>query len=340
MDLAIIDAATGENGGAPDRSGGSRYSTPIANLPLIYHVLDELAGSGINRARIVAVEAVVRELEHEVGGGESWEMRISYATAVEGNGRCAVLHEIETALESGPVLLYPGDCLFPNHVAAMRERYDRGGVDVVLLGPGSVALRGLDGSAIPLAARITDTPVVLGREARGVVAGMLAADRDGQDLVERLLASDCRTVACELAGHWTYSDGTADLLTANRMILDALPVPAVDGVFEEHNEVHGRVAISPSARVSGCTINGPVTIDDGAVVEDSFIGPYTAIGAGAVIRGTEIDNAMVLRDAEVQHPGSRIEASIIGERASVTRSFELPKGLHLRLGPGSRITLS
>ncbi len=43
--------------------------------------------------------------------------------------------------------------------------------------------------------------------------------------------------------------------------------------------------------------------------------------------------------AEVRHPGMRIEASIIGERASVSRKFELPKGLHLRLPPGSQVTL-
>jgi hypothetical protein len=49
---------------------------------------------------------------------------------------------------------------------------------------------------------------------------------------------------------------------------------------------------------------------------------------------------MVLPFAEVRFPGLRIEASIIGERASVSRSFELPKGLHLRLTPGSRVTLS
>ena len=123
------------------------------------------------------------------------------------------------------------------------------------------------------------------------------------------------------------------------MVLDDLPVPVVDGSFPDHNEVHGRVAISPRARVSNCTLHGPVVIDDDASVEDSFVGPYTAIGRGATVVGTELDNTMVLPFAEVRHPGMRIEASIIGERASVSRKFELPKGLHLRLPPGSQVTL-
>ena len=124
------------------------------------------------------------------------------------------------------------------------------------------------------------------------------------------------------------------------MMLDALPVPAVDGSFGDNNVVHGRVAISSSARVSGSTLHGPVAIDENAVIEDSFIGPFTAIGPGAILRGAEIDNTMVLAGAEISHPGHRIEASIIGERASVVRSFALPRGLHVRLEPHSRLTLS
>jgi glucose-1-phosphate thymidylyltransferase len=124
------------------------------------------------------------------------------------------------------------------------------------------------------------------------------------------------------------------------MVLDDLRVPAVDGSFPDNNEIHGRVAISPHAHVCNSTLSGPVVIGDDAVVEDSFVGPYTAIGRGAVVSGTELDNTMVLPFAELLHPGLRIEASVIGERASVTRSFELPKGLHLRLTHGSRVTLS
>jgi hypothetical protein len=31
---------------------------------------------------------------------------------------------------------------------------------------------------------------------------------------------------------------------------------------------------------------------------------------------------------------------VIGERACISRSFELPKGLHMRVGPDSQISLS
>ena len=161
-----------------------------------------------------------------------------------------------------------------------------------------------------------------------------------RDLADWLRTSECRVAVCELGGHWRYSDDTDDLLTANRMMLDALPVPVVDGSFGDNNLVQGRVAISSSARVSGCTLHGPVAVDNDAVIEDSYIGPYTAIGPGAILSGTEIDNSMVLSGAEIRNPGHRIEASIIGEGASVVRSFALPRGLHMRIEPHSRVILS
>jgi hypothetical protein len=49
---------------------------------------------------------------------------------------------------------------------------------------------------------------------------------------------------------------------------------------------------------------------------------------------------MVLAGAQISHPGQRIEGSIIGERASVVRSFALPRGLHMRLEPHTTVTLS
>ncbi len=340
MRNAVIDATVGSGVGPSALPAPCRYVTPIANLPLICHVLDELAGAGIERAQIAAGAAARSELEQVLGSGQAWGIEVSFLDALEDDGNQAVLGGIESALADGSVLLHPGDCLFPHHVAAMCDRFRAGDVDLVVLG-------GPDGAPPRNAARdpreperIAETALVLGPGTRPVLDALLSPPPSAGGLVEALLASDCRSTVYELSEHWFYSDSSEALLAANRMMLDALAVPAVHGEFAEHNRVHGRVAISPQARISGSTLHGPIVIDDGAVVEDSFIGPYTAIGAGAIVSGADIDNSMVLAQAEIRHPGLRIEASIIGERARISRSFELPKGLHLRVGADSRITLS
>jgi glucose-1-phosphate thymidylyltransferase len=103
--------------------------------------------------------------------------------------------------------------------------------------------------------------------------------------------------------------------------------------------IQGRVTRCPSARIARSRIRGPVLIGANAVVEDSFIGPYTAIAPGAVVLGAEIEYTMVLAGAEVRYPRYPLEASVIGERAVVAQSFGLPTGLHLELGPDARVIL-
>ena len=335
----IIDAATGEGGRQPGSHGPSRYVTPIANTPLICHVLDELKRSGVERARIVAGAAVRAELERTLDPRLVSGVEITYVTAPDSDPCRAVLSEIEQALSAGPVLVYPADCLFPGQIGAMRDRFATGDVDLVVLASGDEDTRTDRGHDAP-APRACATAAILGFATRHVLGELLSSRLDGPGLIDSLLASDGRVAVCELADHWCYSDATEALLTANRIMLDSLIVPSGGVGPSERSQIDGRVAISPGARISNSTIRGPVAIGDKAVVEDSFIGPYTAIGVGAVVSGAEMDNTIVHENAEIRHPGFRIEGSIIGERASLIRSFELPRGLHVRLEPDSSLALS
>ena len=294
--LAILDAVA-EPVGEPSFDATSRYLASIANLPLIWHVFDELAEGGVERAVIVARPGVRRELEQVLEGGKSWGVEVSYSEVGETDGQQAVLTTTKEKLSFGPVLVYPADCLFPGQVAAMRDRFSAGDIDCVLLTQNPPEL------SLP-EPRMFATAAMLGpRTGEFLLDNSTSRGRDPRGLADTLVAAGCRVAICEAAKQWYYSDSTDRLLAANRLVLDDLPVPVVDGTFPDDNEIHGRVAISPRAHVSNSTVHGPVVIDDDAVVKDSFVGPYTAIGRGATVTGCELDNTMVLPFAEVLHPG-------------------------------------
>src|SRR5262249_47105450 len=120
---AIVDAASVESGSLSGRLTATRYLMPIANLPLICHVLAELSSGGIEEARIVTCNGVRTQLERLVGTGQAWSVRVSYDEVEEGHGREAVQSEIHDAVSEEPVLVYPGDCLFPGKIQQMRERF-------------------------------------------------------------------------------------------------------------------------------------------------------------------------------------------------------------------------
>lgn len=283
--------------------------TAIADKPLIAHVLDELDRWGIERSLILAPASRRDALERALGPRPT----VSY---LDGEDAPLASTLRRTAAEQH-LLVHPGDCLFPGQLPCLAEHFGGGDDDVAVLSA--------DGRAAAL----------LGPGAWQRL-GTLPGELSSREALISLGASPEECKACE---HWCYSDSTEQLLIANRMILDRLPACPPSSEAIESSRIDGRVSISPTARISGSTVRGPALVGDDAIVEDSFVGPYTSIGAGATVSGAELDYSMVLAGAEIRHPGHRVEASVIEELASVSRSFALPKGLHVRLGPGSRVVL-
>jgi glucose-1-phosphate thymidylyltransferase len=86
-------------------------------------------------------------------------------------------------------------------------------------------------------------------------------------------------------------------------------------------------------------VRGPAVIGPGARVTDAYIGPYTSIGAGVVIEGTEIEHSIVLPEAELRYVGTRLESSVIGCGARVLRGFRTPSAIRVSIGDGAEIVL-
>lgn len=138
---------------------------------------------------------------------------------------------------------------------------------------------------------------------------------------------------------WNY-DGTVDgALEANTLALDALKRGRV-GVDLSKANVQGRVYIDPSAELDGAKIRGPVSIGPGARLVETYVGPYTTVAAGVLMEGVEIENSIVLPNAQIRYPGRRLEGSLVGEGTQITRDYSLPSAVRVRVGPGSEIQLS
>ncbi len=336
--IAIADASLEDEPDAPCRRPSSRYLASVANMPLIAHVIHSLADDGIEHAVIVSSGTMQEKLAPALIEAKDWGITTSFVAT---DASEPLVPQLRREIGDDPVLVHSGDCLFPEELPRLRSRFQACGLDLALLmRPPAVGERE-DGQSHLRVDLPRDEP-----EGTAFVFGPRAWPE-----LERLgdgALSPRRLVQCmELAGHsigtsqaqqyWCYEHSMDRLLAANRLLLDALPVtdtpPSEDCVFE------GRVTLCPSARVSRSRLRGPVLIGEGAIVEDSFIGPYTAIGPGAVVVGAEIEYTMVLAEAEVRYPRYPLEASVIGERAMVSQSFGLPAGLHLQLGPDARVIL-
>jgi glucose-1-phosphate thymidylyltransferase len=336
--IAIVDASL-EDGADEACRNPSRYLASVANMPVIAHVLHSLADDGIENVVIVSNATMHGKLAPVLLAAESWGITTTLIPTDTGD---PLIPRLRRAVGDRPALVHSGDCLFPDELPRLRSRFCACELDLAVLlrpparGDGDDVLPARPPFQLPRE-QPQGTAFVVGPDAWSELERLGADALSVASLVGLIEESGGRVGVSHVRQFWCYEKSMDRLLTANQMLLDALrgsgTAPSDDCVFE------GRVAQAPSARISRSRVRGPVLIGANAVVEDSFIGPYTSIGPGAVVVGAEIEYTMVLADAQVRYPRFPLEASVIGERAVVSQSFGLPAGLHLEIGPDSRVIL-
>lgn len=351
--LIVVDRRLGPRAGPSWAPSGAPLAL-VANRPVIAHAVDALRDAGADGVAVVADRlsaGLLREaLEHDGTGTEG----VAWVELESPVGEGEAILAAAGLLGSEHFLLHRADGVLLRGGSALRSALAARACDAALF-----FRRRRPGEPTPLRPRRGVTAAL--REAAGGDAGELqgvhvfgpaildalrALERPGgggerrlTDALDRLAADDGRVIAGEAEGWWQCCGSADDLLVANREALDVL-----DGDEEHHglegSRIEGRVRIHPDARVSGAVIRGPVLIGARARVADAYVGPYTSIAEDAVVENAEVECSIVLPGACMRNVGLRIEASIIGRGATVTRDFRLPRALRLLVGEGSQITLS
>jgi glucose-1-phosphate thymidylyltransferase len=158
------------------------------------------------------------------------------------------------------------------------------------------------------------------------------------EAIDRLIDDGKRVESQVVSGWWKDTGQLADMLEANRLVLEELDV-RLEGEVSEDSRVEGRVAVEAGASIHGSVVRGPAIIGEGARVIDAYIGPYTSIGDAVEVTRSEIENSILLAGAHVIDLGTRMEASLLGRNVRLTRSDGMPKTLSMMVGDNSEIKL-
>jgi len=292
---------------------------PVANRPLIVHVLHGLRAAGVREAAILGDGATRAELAAAVGEGGS-ELSIRYVDHVE-----------PRVLDAPTLVVQPADAMLAAPLdraigAVASARFD-----------GAVLRLGAAGHPVTLDARVG--ACLLGAAAAGELGASVEGDGSVDALAAALVASDRRVHVGEVAGCLACGDGFEGLLRANRVALEGITAD-VDPDSLTASEVQGPVIVHRSAVLRSTLVRGPAVIGPDARLEDVFIGPYTSIGAGVVAEGAEIEHSLVLARAEIRSPGARLTSSVVGPGARLVRDFHLPRGMRVALGADALVALS
>ena len=96
--------------------------------------------------------------------------------------------------------------------------------------------------------------------------------------------------------------------------------------------------IARGAKIIDSTIRGPVVVGKDTVIDNSFIGPFTSIGDNSIIRDSVIEHVVLLENASVEGV-VRLEDSLIGRNARVSKGSRLRGALRLMIGDHSQVEI-
>jgi len=326
----------------------------VANKPVLFYGIEAMAEAGITEVGIIVAPETGDEIRAAAGSGEDFGVRITYIDQAEPLGLAHALLTAEPFLGDEPFVMYLGDNLLRHGIVQLVDTFRSEAPEALILltpvpDPQNYGVAELaDGRVSRLVEKppepATDlalvgvymfTPAVF--EAARSIEPSARGELEITDAIQVLVDSGARVDPHIVHGWWKDTGQVADMLEANRLILDEL-TERLDGEVVD-SQVEGRVVIEAGARLERATVRGPAVIGAGASITDAFIGPYTAIGDGVTIDRAELEHSIVLAGSTVRDLEYRVEASLIGRNVKIGRGPTVPKAYRFVVGDNSEISI-
>lgn len=143
------------------------------------------------------------------------------------------------------------------------------------------------------------------------------------DTIQLMINREKTVTAVPTEAKWLDAAYSWDLLKANTSVLNTSPALKMEGRAEDGVFIKGWVSVGKNTRIrSGTYIVGPVVIGDNCDIgPNSVILPSTTIGDNVSIRSfTEVQNSIIMNDTRISSHGY-ISNSIIGSNNTLGSYF-------------------
>jgi glucose-1-phosphate thymidylyltransferase len=332
----------------------AKQLVPVANKPVLFYGIEALVAAGISDIVIVIAPETGDEIRAAAGDGAQFGARISYIEQEAPLGLAHAVLTAEEALGGGPFAMYLGDNLLRDGITAFVDSFQHSEHDALLLltrvpDPWHYGVAELDGERIVrLVEKPKDPPSDMALvgvylfgpkifDAARAIQPSGRGELEITDAIQELISNGSRVESRTVSGWWKDTGQLADMLEANRLVLEDLE-GAIEGELVE-SRVEGRVVVGPGARIERSKLRGPAIIGAGATIRDAYIGPYTSVGDGVTIERCEVEHSILLADSTVCDLEARLEASLLGRGVKLMRDSSLPRTLSMIVGDRSEITL-
>jgi glucose-1-phosphate thymidylyltransferase len=337
---------------------GAKQLLPIGNKPIIHYVLEDIRDAGITDVVVLVGTETAAGITANLKDGSEWGLEIRYVHQDQPLGLAHCVITAEEQLRGDSFVMYLGDNMHKGELSPYADDFRSGSSNAtILLSQVSeprefgVAQFDQEGALQKLVEKPENPP------SEWVMTGMYLFDEtilkavhaikpsrrnelEITDAIQWLIDHGYDVQHRKLEGWWKDTGKPDDLLEANLLVLqDIRGEVDSSAIIDDASQLLGNVKVGAGVEIRRSVIRGPVIVGDGAVIEDSYIGSSTSLGARSKVIHSEVSCSIIMEGAVVENLPTPIDWSLIGRDAVVRRADNQPKAVNLIVGDVSRVAL-
>ncbi|MGD9142356.1 MAG: sugar phosphate nucleotidyltransferase [Dehalococcoidia bacterium] len=322
---AVIMAAGEGNRMRPLTATRPKVMLPLANKPILEHLLIEAREAGIKEF-ILVVGYCDQQVRDYFGKGEKLGVTIGYSEQRKQLGTADAVRMVAGKLDGNFVVMNGDAVVNREDIGNLINNHDGNTISAIeVTDPGGLGMIELkNDNVVRIHEKTVKPPSNLAN------AGLYLFTPDIHDAIDRteksprgeyeitdsiqLLIEAGKEMECQVIKEWTDLSYPWNLLAANESLLASIE-PDNQGTVENNVTLNDAVVIGKGTVVrSGVYINGPVIIGDNCEIgPNCYIRPSTSIGDGCHIgAAVEVKNSIIMNGTKIPHH-NYVGDSVIGE---------------------------
>ena len=321
----------------------AKQLVPIANKPILFYCIEQLADAGITENGINIGETG-DEVREAVGDGSKWGVDISWIPqeAPLGLAHCVLI--AKEFLGNDDFVMFLGDNMLELELASMVHEFmnDRNDYSLscrVLLkkvdNPSffGVGVINDEGQVTELIEKPKEPPsdlalvgVYFFTDAIHNATLSISPSKRGEleitDAIQWLIDYGYVVDHDILDGWWIDTGKKDPLLECNRLVLSTADADiAQSAVIDGETSISGVIQIGEKTVISNSIIEGPVVIGSNVTISNSHIRPFTSIGVWVQVSDSMLEDSVLLEGCIIDNAGL-INASLVGSNSKVSGSAD------------------
>lgn len=350
---AIITAGGRGTRMRPLTFSSNKHFIPLANKPLLFYAVEEVALAGIKEIGINYNPGQLEEIESHLGTGKKWGVRFSYILQEKPIGLANIILSCQKFIGNDKFVMHLGDNIFYGGIKPLVDKFqktDINGLVTIIHHPDNLRMGvpffDKKGRVIKLVEKPKKAPH------DWAIPGLYFADGNifkcfsGKDAIrpsargeyeipsafQWLIDHKYKVEIIEFKGVWLDPGKFDDWLETNQFLLDVGVQKELNSKLGEEVKIEGRVKVGKKCRIKNSFLRGPIIIGDNVVIENSFIGPYSSVSDNCRIVGSKIENSILMKGVQIEDLNQPLDSALIGGETIIKGNHQPSKSIELFVG--------